>query len=61
MSDNILDSYFSAEEIMKSVDKLSNNKAPGVDGIVNEIIKEGKAILVPLIMRLFNTILCTGQ
>ena len=60
-ADNILDNYFSAEEIMKSVSNLSNNKAPGLDGVVNEIIKEGRAGLVPLITRPFNTILCTGK
>ena len=47
-------------EIDNVIDDLSQNKAPGQDGIGNEIIQKARVILTPMLHRLFNSILSTG-
>ena len=37
-----LDTPPTVEELRKAIDSIANNKAPGKDGIPNEIIKAGK-------------------
>jgi len=48
------------DEIIKAVQKLSYKKACGIDGILNEMLKSGCTILVPLLNKLFNRILTSG-
>ena len=55
-----LNHYVTIEEVHEAIVNLANKKSPGTDGIVNEILKDGKTILVPLITRLFNSILYSG-
>jgi hypothetical protein len=39
---------------------MKNDKTPGYGNILNELIKEGKTVVLPLLCRLFNVILSTG-
>ena len=48
------------DEVMKQIRRLKNNKAPGIDLILNELLKSSSAILVESIVRLFNFILDSG-
>ena len=46
----------SIKEIEKHIDKSSDNKAPGSDEIINEMLKKGKDDLKELLYRLMNGI-----
>ena len=48
------------EEIVASVQKLHNNKASGMDNIVNEFIKHSPHNILSIVVKLFNTVLETG-
>ena len=41
---------------MKCLDSLKNGKSAGDDKITNEMIKVGKTVLMPLLIRLFNLV-----
>lgn len=53
---NELNFSISADEISESIDKLKLNKASGTDLILNEMLKSGKLILLPVLHKLFNNI-----
>ena len=55
-----LDVPFTMEELVSSIKKLGNNKAPGPDKIINELIKN-VIPLRPVILGLFNNILDKGE
>jgi hypothetical protein len=57
---DILDTDISTAECQKALKRLSNGKAPGLDGIPYEFLKSGGPILAPLLTRLFNHILHSG-
>lgn len=68
--DNRQDTTDTMECVFEELDKpftetdikgLNRNKSPGVDNILNEYILEGKTILIPILCKLFNVILCTGR
>ncbi len=48
------------DEITKVIKGLKNNKANGIDFIVNEHIKSTVDTMLPIYTKLFNTILDTG-
>ena len=48
------------EEVIRQIKKLKNNKASGVDLIVNEYLKNSSKSLLCVITRFFNIILDTG-
>ena len=58
---SVLNRLFNMNEVEAGIKELPSGKSPGIDGILNKIIKNAKLILVPLLTRLFNTILETGQ
>ena len=58
---SILNQPFSEDEIRKFVKNLKNNKAAGIDGILNEYIKCTIDLMVPLYNKLFNQVLNTGE
>jgi len=60
-SDNEINFSITQDEIIKAALKLKNNKAPGVDGIRNEMLKEGVFTLAPALCILFNTIYTSGN
>ena len=51
---------FTIEEVSNYISKLSNRKAAGHDGIVNEMLKCSQSIMVPYLVVLFNKILDSG-
>lgn len=57
---DFLDLDITDKEIYDTISNLKNNKSPGLDGIVNEMVKNGKFYLVPLLKKLFNLILSSG-
>ena len=55
-----LNSPFTLEEIQAVIKKLKNNKASGLDQIINEHLKNCPVNVVKLIVKLFNLVLDTG-
>ncbi|MEW8152430.1 MAG: reverse transcriptase family protein [Candidatus Thiodiazotropha endolucinida] len=55
-----LNASFTVAEIEKCIKNLKNSKSPGIDNILNEYIKNSKAVLLPFYVQLFNSILDTG-
>ena len=55
-----LDTQITLSEVNNCIKKLKNRKAPGHDNILNELLKEDKETLPPLITRLFNKIFSSG-
>ena len=43
-------------EISKSIDKLTEAKASGIDFVLNEMLKAGGTILMPVLVKFFNKI-----
>ena len=52
---------FTEKEIEVGIEKAKNNKAPGPDGITNEMIKEGKEELKGILLKLFNEMLQNNE
>ena len=55
-----LNSVFTLSEILLCIKKLQNNKASGLDKIINEYFKNCPESVVVFIVKLFNLILNTG-
>ena len=56
-----LDYPITDEEFEAAVNKLKANKSPGIDNILNEVIKIGKDAIKGHLVNLFNRILDTGK
>ena len=56
-----LNQPFSEQEIRKFVKNLKNNKAAGIDEIINEYIKSSIDLMLPIYIKLFNRVLDTGE
>jgi hypothetical protein len=51
---------FTREELEKAAKKLKNGKAAGIDGILNEFLKNSPPVLLDFLVKYFNLILSTG-
>ena len=51
---NELNTEISINEISRAIKQLSNNRSAGIDLILNEILTNGKHILIPVLKVLFN-------
>ena len=58
---NELNFMIGKQEILNSAKHLKSNKAAGIDGIVNEILKAGMSSLIEPMGNLFHGILTNGQ
>ena len=58
---NCLNSPFTTTEIEKCIKLLKNNKAPGIDHIINEYIKHTSTRMIHIYVDIFNIILNTGK
>ena len=58
---NCLNCPFTQAEIEKSIKSLKNNKASGIDEVINEHIKYSSTKMVPIYANIFNIILNTGK
>ena len=56
-----LDYPISDKEFDNAIGKLKANKAPGIDNILNEVLKLGKDLIKRHLLNLFNRILNTGK
>ena len=52
-----LDAPFSTDEVIAAINTLLRNKAGGLDTITNNMLKAGRIIIAPLLVKLFNKIL----
>ena len=57
----ILNSEITSEEIIEAVKRVKNNKASGIDDIMNEHLKSTLDCLIPVYLKLFNLILDSGK
>ena len=48
-------------EVINVISELSNGKSPGEDGILNEMLKSAREVIVPYLVILLNKILDSGQ
>ena len=60
-SHDLLNENFSHDEISKAIDKLKNNKSPGIDGIPAEFLKTCKSSFIADLTNLFNYIIETRE
>jgi hypothetical protein len=51
---------FTVAEVQQGLHRLKNNKAPGIDGVVNELLKNCPFRMLLLLTRWFNVILQSG-
>ena len=58
--DEILNNNFTIIELNKLINKLKNNKASGIDNLINEFLKYSPESYKHLLLKLFNVILKTG-
>jgi exonuclease III len=56
-----LDFSISEKELINAMQKLKNNKASGIDGIRNEMLKYGLPHISAPLLKLFNIVLRTGS
>ena len=55
-----LNQPFTLDELRDNLNKLKNNKAPGLDGIKNEMIKCSSSIILEIVLSFFNLCLSVG-
>jgi hypothetical protein len=56
-----LDYKITIDEIKLAIKKLKNNKAPGIDGIIAEMIKSGQETWSRVLLKLYNHIFTSKQ
>jgi len=56
-----LNESISSSEVTSAIKQLKIGKSPGPDGIISEMLKASSTFVVPLLVKLFNLILVSGQ
>ena len=59
--EGLLDYPITDEEFEAAINKLKARKSPGIDNILNEVIKIGKGTIKGHLVNLFNRILDTAR
>lgn len=57
---NELNFLITEKEIFSAISKLKNNKAPGLDNITNNMLKNSQSFLTKCLLKLFNSCLSSG-
>ena len=57
---DMLNITFTVEDVIKSIDSLKSGKALGPNGVINELQVLTKTLVAPILVNLFNKIMCTG-
>lgn len=57
---NELNTEINSTEVIKTIKDLKCNKAAGIDGITNDMLKSGSTQLISPMLHLYNTILYSG-
>ena len=57
----LLNRPITADEIVRGMNRLKNNKAAGIDEITNEILKSSLDVILPTLLLMFNNVLDTGH
>lgn len=57
----VLDNEISHEEVLNAVKSLRNNKSPGPDGVINELLKHLPDKWLWHLTRLFNNVMTSGE
>ena len=57
----LLNEPITTEEILKCIKEISSGKAPGIDGIIIEMLKSSAHITEPYLRHLYNAVLTTGK
>ena len=60
-TDDELNRQFTVGEVEVALNELVKGKSPGMDGITNDIMKNASTAIVPLLCKLYNAILDSGQ
>ena len=55
-----LTDLISKEEIQSTIQKLPNNKSPGLDGLTYEFYKLTEEHITPVLEQIFNQVLTSG-
>ena len=50
----------SLQEVEVAIDELNVQKSPGIDGVSNDILKNSKLVIAPMLCHLFNKVLEVG-
>ena len=50
----------SLHEVEVAIDELNVQKSPGIDGVSNDILKNSKLVIAPMLCHLFNKVLEVG-
>jgi hypothetical protein len=58
---NELNFKITPQEILAAINKLKRGKSCGPDGILNEMLKAGASSLLPILEKIFNQILTSGN
>ena len=58
---NETDFTIKASEISTCIKKLKNKKSPGLDSINNEMVKYSQHALLPILVKIFNSVLQSGK
>ena len=56
----MLNASVTYDEILYVINTMRNNKAPGPDGLIIEMFKSSKNLMIPKLLSLFNSILLSG-
>ena len=59
-TNDYLNSDVRVNEVAEQIKKLKNGKAPGIDGVINEFLKNSPVAIVENITKFFNLVLSSG-
>ena len=58
--EDFVNTDISLQEVEVAIDELNVQKSPGIDGVSNDILKNSKLVIAPMLCHLFNKVLEVG-